>query len=246
MMRKKVFFSMLLIVFFFCTGPVYAGITIESLLQDASAGVSSFDIESGESVFDGTHESSIELGAFNYLDDAYMAQYDPEDDRLLCEGSAGTFFHSNVTLDDSLSVSIYNKADVDTYVEDGVDADMWADSFSYSVLDFELTDNAYFQLSACIWGDDISSVRMQLANWEGDFVFYFDSRDTILSEGELPAGTYTLYLANWTKTNEGTANYSTGFSADFSVSPVPVPGAVWLLGSCLLGVTGGRRLRKSL
>jgi hypothetical protein len=133
------------------------------------------------------------------------------------------------------------------------------DAFQF---DFELTEATQVRFETSSWATGGFDTRLTLFSGEtGDVLVAFDDdgasgllsrdslldSDTFLINGLLDVGVYSLKLTqsgnNWDEnlaafTSGGDANFG-GRTSDFvinsNVAPVPLPAAVWLFGSGLIG-----------
>jgi hypothetical protein len=106
---------------------------------------------------------------------------------------------------------------------------------------FASTSGAYYDVA---WGDMWNGSHSTEGALGDSLGFYFVAMDFNESD---PSGDPTLYsrvqalLGQWTLSAGGLLSYS----ADIGPAPVPVPAAVWLLGSALVGMVGIGRRRKT-
>ena len=148
----------------------------------------------------------------------------------------------------SIDAGTYNMELGTEYFIPHTDADPYKGTITLSVTNIGTEDWGDFHFfisgdySNVIFTEGSSSITDGVSAYTSDITseveglylnFYFYS-DPVINGESL---TFNIYTDN-------TTDQVTFFSVCMKASPVPVPGAVWLLGSCLLGTVGVRRFER--
>lgn len=106
-----------------------------------------------------------------------------------------------------------------------------------SVLVNNQADNAFYD--GPLWGDTWhASLHSTEGALDDSLGFYFVAMD-YTNDPSTNSSRVAQMLGNWSLSSAGTLTYTSE-----AITPIPVPGAVWLLGSALIGMVGVAR-RKS-
>ena len=130
------------------------------------------------------------------------------------------------------------------------------DSLSLFILSFDLLTPHNYQASFRITNDELSgnvdiiafsylestSTATILAGFSD--ISALTGTNFINSSGVLPIGSYRFVGIAEAFVNDLGESAAAGFSVDFSVTPIPLPAALWLFGAGLLGLVGIARRKK--
>lgn len=126
-------------------------------------------------------------------------------------------------------------ARIDSYLDEvngPADTDVSTDNSKL----FGAADNAFYD--GPLWGDQWTVAHSTEGALDSDLGFYFVAMD-FTNDPTTASSRVAEMLGNWSLSSDGLLTYSSDVGA-----PVPVPAAVWLLGSALVGLVGVAR-RKS-
>jgi hypothetical protein len=166
-------------------------------------------------------------------------------ENIFREANAIAYQDSNIVHDSSLMISAQGNASAHVLYGDFGQAT----SESTLVVDFSLTED--YQYSLNINGlyseGGVASAHLWESSGIGDiFSHDYDGRGTpyiYSSSGALSPGDYTLFLHIYSNSGSEWMPCNSSYDVTFSVNPVPIPSAFWMLGSGIVGIVG---LRKKL
>lgn len=131
----------------------------------------------------------------------------------------------------------------------------WSSSWSFFDVSFSLTTDSTISLSGALFGEDqnygsgdaslalYSGTELLVSNilYSDSVAAYYGFEDKALSfDGVLAAGNYRILAKADPYFQIATSSYN----VQASIEPVPVPAALWLFGSGLIGLAGFARRKK--